>query len=72
MAAQKKIGSAIAILTLLLNPRDAGKSQQGEITQTFCGGSHVGCSRSYSSQGTRWPVQLVYTAMGALIDGYGS
>jgi hypothetical protein len=27
MAAQKKIGSAIAILTMLLNPRDARKSQ---------------------------------------------
>jgi len=28
MAAQKKIGSAIAILTLLLNPRDTRKSQR--------------------------------------------
>src|SRR5947207_2165548 len=43
MAAQKKIGSAIAILTLLLNLGDARKSQ-GEITQTFCGGSRIGSS----------------------------
>src|SRR2546423_9943121 len=52
MAAQKKTGSAIAILTLLLNPCDSRKSQ-GEITQTFCGGSRIGCLRLYSSQATR-------------------
>ena len=51
MAAQKKIGSAIAILTLLLNPGDARK-WQGEITQTFCGGSRIGSLRLYSSQAT--------------------
>src|SRR5207253_10144072 len=34
MAAQKKTGSAIANLTLLLNPCDSRKSQ-GEITETF-------------------------------------
>src|SRR5204862_4329544 len=51
MAAQKKIGSAIAILTLLLNPGDVRKSQ-GEITQTFCGGSRIGCLRLYPSQAT--------------------
>src|SRR5438876_8316831 len=48
MAAQKKIVSAIAILTLLLNPRDARKSQ-GEINQTFCGRRRVGsldCSQA--------------------------
>jgi hypothetical protein len=43
MAAQKKIRSAIAILTLRLNPRSARKSQR-EITQSFCSGSRVGCS----------------------------
>jgi hypothetical protein len=34
MVAQKKVGSAIAILTLRLNPRDARKSHR-EITQPF-------------------------------------
>jgi len=67
MAAQKKIGSAIAILTLRLNPRSARKSQR-EITQTFCGGIGVGCL----PQATRLPLQFIYTAMGALIDGCGS
>ena len=50
MAAQKKIVSVIAILTLLLNPRDARKSQ-GEIIQTFCGSGRLGCLRLDSSQG---------------------
>jgi hypothetical protein len=71
MAAQKKTGSAIAILTLLLNPCDSRKSQ-GEITQTFCGGSRIGCLRLYSSQATRLALQFIYTAMGAVIDGCGS
>src|SRR6266480_1149010 len=52
MAAQKKTGSAIAILTLLLNPCDSRKSH-GEITRTYCGGSRSGCLRLYSSQAAR-------------------
>jgi len=59
MAAQKMIGSAIAILTLLLNSRDARKSQR-EV-QIY--GKHrlPACSSSER-----------YTAIGALIDGCGS
>ncbi len=59
MAAQKKIRSAIAILTLLLNPRDARKLER-EV-QIY--GEHrlPACSSSER-----------YTAMGALIDGCGS
>jgi hypothetical protein len=49
MAAQKKTGSVITILPVLLNPRDARKSQD-EITQTFCGGRRLGCLRLDSSQ----------------------
>jgi hypothetical protein len=42
MVAQKKIGNAITILILRLNPRDARKSDR-EIIEPFCGGSRVGC-----------------------------
>jgi hypothetical protein len=59
MAAQKKVGNAIAILTLLLNPRDARKSER-EV-QIY--GKHRLPARSSSER---------YTAMGALIDGCGS
>jgi hypothetical protein len=41
MAAQKKIGSVIAILTLLLNPTQCAKVA-GRDYPTFCGGSRVG------------------------------
>jgi hypothetical protein len=59
MAAQKKIGIVIAILTLLLNPRGARKSQ-GEISQLSVVAAVSACLRLYSSQATRLPLQLVY------------
>jgi len=52
MAAQKKTGSVITILTQLLNT-DGSRKSQGEITQTFCGGRRLGCLRLDSSQAKR-------------------
>jgi len=52
MAAQKKSGSVITILTLLLNPRDARKSQ-GEITQNLLWWRRLGCLRLDCSQAKR-------------------
>ena len=74
MAAQKKTDSATTIFTLRLNPRDARKSHR-EIRHVSVVGISTGAIRLlvlYSRTATLLPLQSIYTAMGALIDGCGS
>ena len=69
-AAQKKIDSATTILTLRLT-RAMGESRKHDYA-TFLWWQPCRLLALVLSQATRLPLQLVYTAIGALIDGCGS